>query len=223
MIAASDVLVMSGQPSPLAIKVKPEQANEKTLISITGIPEGARLNAGVDAGGGNWLLPPRRLDGLTINVPAGTPDTAFLAVQVLDSNIRTPLSEKKQFAIRVSTAKAEPAAQTTVLPRTQPEIVAIKPPQPEPASVPETPKPAKAAPSFFSTETVPASAPAIAPQAEPQAKPANPSGAGPQTALAASRPSSPRHVVRPAESCAQDRDRGFDPGRQQANAGRRHS
>ncbi len=63
MIAASDVLVMSGQPSPLAIKVKPEQANEKALISVTGIPEGARLNAGVDAGGGNWLLPPRRLDG----------------------------------------------------------------------------------------------------------------------------------------------------------------
>ncbi len=43
VIAASDVLVMSGQPSPLAIKVKPEQANEKTLISLTGIPEGARL------------------------------------------------------------------------------------------------------------------------------------------------------------------------------------
>ena len=73
MIAASDVLVMPGQPSPLAIRVKPEQANEKTLVSITGIPEGARLNAGVDAGGGNWLLPPRRLDGLTINVPPGAP------------------------------------------------------------------------------------------------------------------------------------------------------
>ena len=182
MIAASDVLVMSGQPSPLAIKVKPEQANEKTLISLTGIPEGARLNAGVDAGGGNWLLPPRRLDGLTINVPAGTPDTALLTVQVLDSNIRTPLSEKKQFSIRVSTPK-EPTAQTTVQSRTQPEIVAIKPPQPEPASVPETPKPAKAAPTFFSTETVPSSASAMAPQSEPQAKPANPSGAGPQTAL----------------------------------------
>jgi len=183
MIAASDVLVMSGQPSPLAIKVKPEQANEKTLISLTGLPEGARLNAGVDAGGGNWLLPPRRLDGLTINVPAGTPDTALLTVQVLDSNIRTPLSEKRQFSIRVSMPRAEPAAQTTVQPRTQPEIVAIKPPQPEPAAVPETPKPAKAAPTFFSTETVPTSASAIAPQAEPQAKPANPSGAAQQSAV----------------------------------------
>ncbi|HWJ18738.1 MAG TPA: hypothetical protein VNR65_08435, partial [Geobacterales bacterium] len=183
VLAASDVLVMSGQPSPLAIKVKPEQANEKALISITGIPEGARLNAGVDAGGGNWLLPPRRLDGLTINVPAGAPDAALLGVQVLDSNIRTPLSEKKQFSIRVSAAKAEPAAQTTVVPRTQPEIVTIKPPQPDLASVPETPKPARAAATFFSTETVPASASVMAPQAEPQAKPANANGAGPQTAL----------------------------------------
>jgi TPR repeat protein len=49
--------------------------------------------------------------------------------------------------------------------------------------VPETPKPARAAATFFSTETVPASASAIAPQAEPQAKPANSNGAGAQTAL----------------------------------------
>ena len=183
VIAASDVLVMSGQPSPLAIKVRPEQANERTLISLTGIPEGARLNAGVDAGSGNWLLPPRRPDGLTINVPAGTPDTALLTVQVLDSNMRTPLSEKTQFSIRVTTAKADPTAQTTIQPRTQPEIVAIKPPQPEPAPVPETRKSAKAGPTFFSTETVPTSASAIAPQAEPQAKPANPGGAAQQTAM----------------------------------------
>ncbi|MGA9268824.1 MAG: hypothetical protein WBV79_20565, partial [Rhodomicrobium sp.] len=44
VIAAADVPVMPGQPSSLAIEVKPEQVNDKTLISITGIPEGARLN-----------------------------------------------------------------------------------------------------------------------------------------------------------------------------------
>ena len=223
MIAASDVLVMSGQPSPLAIKVKPEQANEKTLISLTGIPEGARLNAGVDAGGGNWLLPPRRLDGLTINVPAGTPDTALLTVQVLDSNIRTPLSEKKQFSIRVSTPKAEPAAQTTVQPRTQPEIVAIKPPQPEPASVPETPKPAKAAPTFFSTETVPTFGVGDGAPVRASGEAGKSEWRGPANRSAASGASSPWPVVRPAKRCAQDRDRGFDTGRQQANARRRHS
>ena len=200
VIAAADVPVMSGQPSPLAIEVKPEQANDKTLISITGIPEGARLNAGIDAGGGNWLLPPRRLNGLTINVPAGSPDTVSLGVQVLDSNVRTPLSDKKQFAIRVNSAKAEPAAPTAVQvtapapaqpvepapipPRAQPEIAALQRPQPEPAPVPETPKPAKPVPSFFSTETVPAPASGIAPQAELRGKPASPTGAAQQAAPA---------------------------------------
>ncbi len=119
---------------------------------------------------------------------------------MLDSNIRTPLSEKKQFSIRVSAAKGEPAAQTTAQPRTQPEIVAIKPPQPEPASVPETPKLAKAAPSFFSTETVPTSASAIAPHAEPQAKPANPNGAAQQTAL--------RQAVLQAPGVSSDQQKG---------------
>jgi hypothetical protein len=197
VIAAADMPVMSGQPSPLAIEVKPEQVNEKTLISITGIPEGARLNAGIDAGGGNWLLPPRRLNGLTINVPAGSPDTVSLGVQVLDSNVRTPLSDKKQFAIRVNPAKTEPAAPAAVQvtapttaqpvepapippPRPQPEIAALQRPQPEPAAVPETPKPAKPVPSFFSTETVPAPASGNAPQAELRGKPASSAGAAQQ-------------------------------------------
>jgi len=198
VIAAADVPVMSGQPSPLAIEVKPEQVNEKTLISITGIPEGARLNAGIDAGGGNWLLPPRRLNGLTINVPAGSPDTVSLGVQVLDSNVRTPLSDKKQFAIRVSPTKTEPATPTAVQvtapapvqpvepapipPRAQPEIAALQRPQPESAAVPETPKPAKPVPSFFSTETVPAPASGIAPQAELRGKPATSAGPAQQPA-----------------------------------------
>jgi hypothetical protein len=199
VIAAADAPVTSGQPSPLAIEVKPEQANEKTLISITGIPEGARLNAGIDAGGGNWLLPPRRLNGLTINVPAGSPDTVSLGVQVLDSNVRTPLSDKKQFAIRVNPARTEPATPTAVqraaptaaqpvaqapIPpsRAQPEIAALQRPQPEPTAVPETPKPAKPAPSFFSTETVPAAASGIAPQAELRGKPASSAGAAQQAA-----------------------------------------
>ena len=173
VIAASDVQVTPSQPSPLAIEVKPEQSNERSLISITGIPEGARLNAGVDAGGGNWLLPPRRLTGLTISVPAGTPDTVLLGVQVLDGNVRTPLSEKKQFSIRVNTAKTEPAPLPAALPRTQPDSAALQRTPPEPAPALETPKPAKPASSFFSTETVPVPAPAPASAIAPQAKPAS--------------------------------------------------
>ncbi len=173
-VAASDVAVTPGQPSALAIEVRPEQANEKSLISITGIPEGARLNAGVDAGSGNWLLPPRRLSGLTINVPAGTAD-ATLGVQVLDSNVRTPLSEKKQFSVHVNGQKPEVPMNG---PKPEPAAVLTftQGAQQEPVALPETPKPTKPAPSFFSTQTVPASTSAIVPPPEPQAKAAAQNG-----------------------------------------------
>ncbi len=176
-VAASDVVVTPGQPSALAIEVNPEQANERNLISVTGIPEGARLNAGVDAGAGNWLLPPRRLAGLTINVPAGTSD-ATLGVQVLDSNVRTPLSERKQFALHVNGSKPEPVMNA---PKPEPAMApaVAQRAQQEPAAVPE---PAKPAPSFFSTQTVSASTAGIVPQPETQARAATQTGAAPQTA-----------------------------------------
>ena len=161
VIAASDVPAMPGQPSPLAIEVKPEQADEKRLISITGVPDGARLNAGVDAGGGNWLLPPRRLAGLTINLPAGTSDIVPLGVQVLDGNLRTPLSDTKPFSVHVNASKIEPAVQPVATPpQAQQNVTASLTPAGTSPS-PEAPKPAPA-PSFFSTETVQTAAPAAA-------------------------------------------------------------
>ena len=59
------------------------------------------MSQGVDATGGNWLLPPRRLNGLTITLPAGTSDPVPLEVQLLDSSARTPLSAKAAFAVAV--------------------------------------------------------------------------------------------------------------------------
>jgi hypothetical protein len=101
-LVASDVIVTPGQPALLSIKLNSTRPSEQTLISISGVPQGARLNAGIDAGGGNWLLPPRRLNGLTLNLPADAPNTIPLEVQLLDSNVRTPLSEKKSFAVQMS-------------------------------------------------------------------------------------------------------------------------
>jgi len=113
-------------------------------------------------------------------VPTGTPDKVLMDVQVLDSNVRTPLSDKKQFAIRVNTAKTEPAPSTAVPPAAQPQIATLQRTQPQPVAVPE---PAKPAPSFFSTETVPTSASAVTTQAEPSAKPATPTGVAQQSTL----------------------------------------
>jgi hypothetical protein len=109
-IVAEDIVATTGQPAQLAISMKSQPSSDQALVNISGIPQGTRLSAGIDAGGGSWLLPPRRLNGLAINFPAGTPRTVPLEVQLLDSNARTPLSERKQFVVRVNPAKPDPAA-----------------------------------------------------------------------------------------------------------------
>ncbi len=100
-ILASDAVAMPGQPASLAISIRSPQPFEKMLVSIAGVPEGGRLSAGVDTGGGNWLIAPRRLNGLTISLPAGSPGMVALEAQLLDSNARTPLSARGSFSVRV--------------------------------------------------------------------------------------------------------------------------
>ncbi|HZV20437.1 MAG TPA: hypothetical protein VE986_02705, partial [Hyphomicrobiales bacterium] len=109
-IAARDVVATAGQPAPLAISVKARQLSDQALVNISGLPAGTHLNAGIDAGDGSWLLPPRRLNGLTINLPDGAPRTVALEVQLLDGIARTPLSEKRQFTVRLNAAKPDPAS-----------------------------------------------------------------------------------------------------------------
>ena len=73
-ILAADAVGDPGRPIPLAINIRSPQPFEKMLVSIAGVPEGGRLSAGVDTGGGNWHVAPRRLNGLTISLPAGATD-----------------------------------------------------------------------------------------------------------------------------------------------------
>ena len=116
---------MPGQLAPLAIHFSSPQPYERILVSVAGVPEGARLNAGVDTGGGYWLVAPKKLTGLAINLPAGSPDTVTLETQLLDSNTRTPLSAKGTFSVRllqpagggVSYAQAIPMRPPTLRPR----------------------------------------------------------------------------------------------------------
>ncbi|MGO9172832.1 MAG: hypothetical protein ACLP7P_12835 [Rhodomicrobium sp.] len=133
-VLTADAVAVAGQPSPLAISVRSSLPFERTLISITGIPEGGRLSAGVDTGGGAWLLPPRRLNGLTINLPAGLPGMITLEAQLLDSNARTPLSAKAAFFVLLR--PAGPAASAVVSQDLAPAAPAFAPksvPQPAPA------------------------------------------------------------------------------------------
>jgi hypothetical protein len=150
-VAVSDVVATPGQASPLSIAVKPDASAEQALVSITGVPDGARLNAGVDAGGGNWLLPPHRLKGLSINVSSAAAGAFLLGVQLVDSNVRSPLSDMQQFTLRVAAAKTEAAA---------PDSASLREPQ--------RPAPQPVASPSFNTQTIPA--PAVAALSrEPQA------------------------------------------------------
>ncbi len=115
-IFAADAVAVPGQPAPLAIGIRSQLSSEKTLVAIAGVPEGGRLSAGVDAGGGSWLVPPKRLNGLTINLPARSPGLISLEVQLLDSNSRTPVSPRGTLAVRLVSAAATtpPAAADAV-------------------------------------------------------------------------------------------------------------
>jgi hypothetical protein len=164
-VAVSDVVATAGQASPLSIAIKPDASAEQALVSITGVPDGARLNAGVDAGGGNWLLPPHRLKGLSINVSSAASGAFQLGVQLVDNNVRSPLSDKKQFTLRVAGAKAEAASLVPTLRLTAPESAPLSEPSRSPPQL-------FVSPPSFNTQTIPAFAVA-APPPEPQAQPAD--------------------------------------------------
>lgn len=184
-ILASDTVAAPGQPAPLAITVNSQQPFEKMLVSISGVPEGARLSAGVDTGNGSWLIAPRRLNGLTINLPAGSPSTVALEAQLLDSNARTPLSTQAKFSVRVTQlggtvspaypgtgSRAAPAGQpqaagsypfTTQILSNPPAAASVQPPVPKPSHRTQFPAPAPQPRRHAAVAPQPAAAPAPKP------------------------------------------------------------
>lgn len=126
-VFAADAIAVPGQPSPLSINVRSQLPSEKLLVSITGVPEGGRLSAGVEAEAGNWLVAPWRLAGLAISLPSGSPNVISLEAQILDSNTRAPLSQKGAFSVRLASA-APDAGQTA------PAIAPRQPSQPNPSA-----------------------------------------------------------------------------------------
>lgn len=156
-LTVADLSASPGQPVPLNIGLKSAPPNEQTLVSITGVPPGGRLNSGVDAGGGNWLLPPRRLNGLTLLLPATVEAPVEIGVQLLDSNVRMPLSDKRVFNIAIAKPQTPSPFEATVTP-TQIAAASLGTPATPPSEPPAQQVAALpgAAPSF-STQTVPSS------------------------------------------------------------------
>jgi hypothetical protein len=173
---AADMTATPGQPVPFPIGIRP-QPSERVYVSIGGLPEGGRLNAGVDMGGGNWLVPPRKLSGLTINLPAGSPDAVPIQVQLLDGNARTPLSAKTGFVIRVRSANAgtaAPAPNPVQAASTTPVFTA----RTQPSEFSPAPRAPASPDSSFTTETTVSSPIQVSPIARPS--PAVPDATAPR-------------------------------------------
>jgi len=67
MISTSDVFTEKDAVFPLDITVTPGDANsEISMITISGVPSGALLSAGIDNGVGSWTLTPDNLIGLKL-------------------------------------------------------------------------------------------------------------------------------------------------------------
>ncbi len=106
-LLAGDVDASSGGPVPLNIALMGQVQPDEVLVTLRGLPEGARLSAGVDAGGGAWLLPPQRLEGLRLSFAAPPNGNAIIEAQLLQSDTLAPVSQPVTFMITTKSAAAE--------------------------------------------------------------------------------------------------------------------
>ncbi len=105
-LLASDVDASSGGPVPLNIALMGQVQPDEVLVTLRGLPEGARLSSGVDAGGGAWLLPPQRLEGLRLSFAAPPNGNAIIEAQLLQSDTLAPISQPVTFMITTQGAAA---------------------------------------------------------------------------------------------------------------------
>ncbi len=64
----------------LSASLADNDGSESLSITISGVPEGAALSAGVDNGDGSWTLTPEQLEGLAVTPPANSDADFVLSV-----------------------------------------------------------------------------------------------------------------------------------------------
>lgn len=106
-LRVADVSGAPGQAIDLKIEFE-GPVRENALVSLRGVPQQAQLSAGVDVGGGVWLLPLQRLVGLQMNVKGAVSGDFRLETQVMQSDARTPLSAPKSFTLSLEGDGAVP-------------------------------------------------------------------------------------------------------------------
>lgn len=96
-----DAAGRAGQPIPLQIMANPSLGTEISSITVTGLPEGARLSTGQAGDGGSWILSTKDLDGLVLTTPGETSGELDLMVTAAAKAVDTDSTAAAMGNLRV--------------------------------------------------------------------------------------------------------------------------
>ena len=120
-LAAFDVAGLPGAEIPLDIKLSKEASKEAALISLKGLDENSKLSTGIDVGAGQWLLPPARLNTLTVTAPESVSGKFDVEVQLLQDDAQTPMSDPVPFTLTIG----QPSEQAAITPETEEQVTSL--------------------------------------------------------------------------------------------------
>ena len=114
-LSASAAAGPPGNAIPLTISsaLTDTDSSESLAITIAGVPPGGTLSAGIDQGGGVWLLTPAQLTGLTITPATGTTDFSLTVISTsTEAANGDQASISDTFAVTMTDNTAEPPTLT---------------------------------------------------------------------------------------------------------------
>lgn len=110
-LAVADVAGEDGAAIPLNISLGREEDENASLVSLKGFPVFAKLSTGIDVGGGQWLLPPARLEDLSVTTPEGSNGNFQIEAELLKDDAQTAIYGPVVFTLRVGEAARQAEAQ----------------------------------------------------------------------------------------------------------------
>jgi hypothetical protein len=103
-LAVADTAGEDGAAIPLNISLGREEDERASLVSLKGFPAFAKLSTGIDVGGGQWLLPPSRLEDLSVTTPEGSSGSFQIEAELLKDDAQTAIYGPLVFTLRVGEA-----------------------------------------------------------------------------------------------------------------------
>lgn len=91
-------------PVKLEAMVLSRSNMDDSFISLRGLPNTAVLSTGIDAGGGQWLVRPRRLKDLITTLPKGMPSDFRLEILLLTGDVGADISGPSTLILQVGPA-----------------------------------------------------------------------------------------------------------------------